>query len=164
MTPQDDRFSPSDRASMARALALAGQSIGVCDPNPRVGCVLVGDGWQAEGCTQAAGQAHAEVMALRAARAAGHDPRGATAYVTLEPCAHFGRTPPCCDALVEAGVARVVAALTDPNPLVAGQGIARLRAAGISAEVGLGADAAREMNIGFLSRMVRGRPWVRMKI
>lgn len=162
----DPRFTEADRAAMARALALAEQAIGLSDPNPRVGCVLVGPGgaWRTEGHTQPAGEAHAEVMALRAARAAGHDPRGATAYVTLEPCAHHGRTPPCCDALVAAGVARVVAALQDPNPLVAGQGLARLAAAGIAVDLGLGALAARELNLGFFSRMVRGRPWVRMKV
>jgi diaminohydroxyphosphoribosylaminopyrimidine deaminase/5-amino-6-(5-phosphoribosylamino)uracil reductase len=103
-------------------------------------------------------------MALRAAAAAGWDPRGATAYVTLEPCSHHGRTPPCCDALVAAGVARVVVALEDPNPLVAGQGVQRLRAAGIAVDVGLLADEAAELNIGFLHRMRSGRPWVRMKI
>ena len=143
--------------------------MGLCDPNPRVGCVLVtrdGATTLGAGHTQAAGGAHAEVMALRAAREAGHDPRGATAYVTLEPCSHHGRTPPCCDALIEAGIAKVVIAIEDPNPLVAGQGIARLRAAGIEVEV-VGGDwgaASRELNIGFFSRMIRGRPWVRMKI
>ena len=159
-----DSFSDTDRAAMRDALQLAQQAIGLSDPNPRVGCVLIGaQGQRAEGFTQAAGQAHAEVMALRAA-AAGWDPRGATAYVTLEPCSHHGRTPPCCDALVAAGVARVVVALQDPNPLVGGQGIARLRAAGIAVDVGLLADEAAELNIGFLHRMRTGRPWVRMKI
>jgi diaminohydroxyphosphoribosylaminopyrimidine deaminase/5-amino-6-(5-phosphoribosylamino)uracil reductase len=160
----DDRFSAQDRDAMAQALRLAELAVGLSEPNPRVGCVLVGEGWRAEGHTQAAGDAHAEVMALRAARAAGRDPRGATAYVSLEPCAHHGRTPPCCDALIEAGIARVVAAIADPNPLVGGQGLTRLAAAGIATDVGLGADAARELNLGFLSRIVRGRPWVRMKI
>jgi diaminohydroxyphosphoribosylaminopyrimidine deaminase/5-amino-6-(5-phosphoribosylamino)uracil reductase len=119
-----------------------------------------------EGHTQQAGGPHAEVVALGAARAAGHDPRGATAVVTLEPCSHHGRTPPCCDALIAAGVARVVVAIEDPNPLVAGQGIERLRAAGIAVDV-IGGDwgaASRELNIGFFSRMQRGRPWLRMKI
>jgi len=164
MAPIDDRFSSADHEAMAQALRLAELAVGLSEPNPRVGCVLVGNGWRAEGHTQAAGDAHAEVMALRAARAAGQDPRGATAYVSLEPCAHHGRTPPCCDALIEAGVARVVAAIADPNPLVAGQGLARLGAAGVAVEIGLMADAAREVNLGFLSRIVRARPWVRMKI
>jgi diaminohydroxyphosphoribosylaminopyrimidine deaminase/5-amino-6-(5-phosphoribosylamino)uracil reductase len=115
------------------------------------------------GHTQPAGQAHAEVQALRDAAARGNDVRGATVYVTLEPCSHHGRTPPCADALVQAGVARVVAATSDPNPLVAGQGLARLRAAGIDVACGLLEDEARELNIGFMSRMQRGKPWVRMK-
>ena len=138
------------------------------DPNPRVGCVLadLAGGVIAAGHTQAVGGPHAEIMAMRAARAAGHDVRGATAYVTLEPCSHHGRTPPCCDALIEAGIAKVVVAIEDPNPLVAGRGIARLRAAGIEVEVvgGEWGNASRELNIGFFSRMIRGRPWVRMKI
>lgn len=149
---------------MRQAVDIAHQAIGLSDPNPRVGCVLVGDGWQVMGHTQAAGSAHAEVMALRAAAAAGHDVRGATAYVSLEPCAHHGRTPPCCDALIAAGVGRVVAAIEDPFPQVSGQGIARLRAAGIPVDLGLLADESRELNIGFFSRIRRGRPWVRMKI
>jgi diaminohydroxyphosphoribosylaminopyrimidine deaminase/5-amino-6-(5-phosphoribosylamino)uracil reductase len=154
-------------APIAQALALAARAIGVSEPNPRVGCVIVsadGSRLLGEGHTQPAGQAHAEVMALRDAAARGHDVRGATAYVTLEPCAHHGRTGPCCDALVAAGIGRVVASLTDPNPLVAGQGFARLRAAGVAVEIGPGADEARELNLGFFSRMVRGQPWVRMKI
>jgi diaminohydroxyphosphoribosylaminopyrimidine deaminase / 5-amino-6-(5-phosphoribosylamino)uracil reductase len=147
---------------------LAQRAIGLSDPNPRVACrLLLADGRMFEGHTQAAGGPHAEVMALKAACAAGADLRGATACVTLEPCSHHGRTPPCCDALVEAQVARVVVALQDPNPLVGGQGIARLRAAGIQVDV-LPVDhplaqATRELNIGFLSRMVRGLPWVRLK-
>lgn len=158
-----------DRAHLQQALALAQRSIALSDPNPRVGCVIVGDGWTAEGFTQRAGGAHAEVAALQAARAAGHDPRGSTVYVTLEPCAHFGRTPPCCDALADAGVGRVVVAVGDPNPLVAGQGLARLRTAGVAVQMADEADAgvareARELNIGFFSRMQRRRPWVRMKV
>jgi diaminohydroxyphosphoribosylaminopyrimidine deaminase / 5-amino-6-(5-phosphoribosylamino)uracil reductase len=148
---------------------LAECAIGLSDPNPRVACRLItADGLTFEGHTQAAGGPHAEVMALRAARATGASLAGATALVTLEPCSHQGRTPPCCNALIEAGVGRVVVALPDPNPLVGGQGIARLRAAGIAVDL-LPADhplavASRELNIGFLSRMARGRPWVRMKI
>ncbi|MEW6695389.1 MAG: bifunctional diaminohydroxyphosphoribosylaminopyrimidine deaminase/5-amino-6-(5-phosphoribosylamino)uracil reductase RibD [Pseudomonadota bacterium] len=152
----------------AELAALAERAVGLSDPNPRVACRLVlPDGRAYDGHTQAAGQAHAEVMALRAAQAAGADVRGATAYVTLEPCSHHGRTPPCCDALVAAGVARVVVAAIDPNPRVSGQGVARLRAAGVAVDV-LPADhpaaqATRELNIGFWQRMRHGRPWVRMK-
>jgi diaminohydroxyphosphoribosylaminopyrimidine deaminase/5-amino-6-(5-phosphoribosylamino)uracil reductase len=150
-------------------LALAERAVGLTDPNPRVGCVIVSaDGATVlgQGHTQAAGGPHAEVMALRDAQARGADARGATVYVTLEPCAHHGRTPPCCDALVAAGVGRVEIALGDPNPLVNGQGTARIAAAGIAvghapAEI---ARRARELNIGFFARMERGRPWVRMKI
>ena len=157
MNPDDD--------FMRRALALAERARLVCPPNPAVGCVLVGAGGAVigEGHTQAVGQAHAEVMALRDAAARGHATAGATAYVTLEPCAHQGRTGPCCDALIAAGVRRVVASLQDPNPRVAGQGIERLRAAGVEVQVGPGAEAARELNLGFFSRMVRGTPWLRMK-
>jgi diaminohydroxyphosphoribosylaminopyrimidine deaminase/5-amino-6-(5-phosphoribosylamino)uracil reductase len=149
-----------------RALALATQARLLAPPNPAVGCVLVGAAGQiiGEGHTQATGHAHAEVMALRDAAARGHAVRGASAYVTLEPCAHQGRTGPCCDALIEAGVARVVASLVDPNPRVAGQGLARLRAAGVEVEVGPGEQAARELNLGFFSRMLRASPWVRMKL
>lgn len=150
---------------MRCALQWAEKGLFSTSPNPRVGCVIVKDGRIiGEGFTQPAGQAHAEVQALNDASAKGHDVRGATVYVTLEPCSHFGRTPPCCDALIRAGVARVVSAVEDPNPQVAGQGLARLKAAGIAVECGVLADAAREMNIGFFSRMQRGRPWVRMKV
>ena len=159
--------TPLDRQRLQEALRLAEQSIGLSDPNPRVGCVIgredgtvLGRGW-----TQEAGGPHAEVMALRDARQQDHDLGGATAWVSLEPCAHHGRTPPCCDALIEAGIGRMVVAATDPFPAVAGQGIARLRAAGIAVDL---ADddlraAAWELNIGFFSRVVRGRPWVRVK-
>jgi diaminohydroxyphosphoribosylaminopyrimidine deaminase/5-amino-6-(5-phosphoribosylamino)uracil reductase len=151
-----------------RSLTLAELAVGLSEPNPRVGCVIVapGAGVIGAGHTQRAGGPHAEVVALAAARAAGHDPRGATTYVTLEPCSHHGRTPPCCEALIEAGVAKVVVAVGDPNPLVAGRGIAHLRAAGIEVEVigGEWGAASRELNIGFFSRMKRGRPWVRMKV
>jgi len=154
-------------AALHQALALSEQSIGLSDPNPRVGCViLAADGrLLGAGHTQPAGEAHAEVMALRDAAARGHDVRGATAIVTLEPCSHHGRTPPCCDALIAAGIARAVIAVEDPNPLVAGQGLKRLRAAGIAVELADAAiaDAARELNIGFFSRMQRGRPFVRLK-
>lgn len=162
----DARWSPADRAHMDRALALAAQACGLTEPNPRVGCVITDAAGRelGSGHTQQAGGPHGEVMAMRMARAAGHDLRGATAYVTLEPCAHHGRTPPCADALIEAGLARVVAAITDPFPQVAGQGLARLAAAGIRVEVGLRAEAARALNIGFLSRVLRQRPWVRLKV
>ncbi|RZL08387.1 MAG: bifunctional diaminohydroxyphosphoribosylaminopyrimidine deaminase/5-amino-6-(5-phosphoribosylamino)uracil reductase RibD, partial [Rubrivivax sp.] len=145
-------------------------SIALSDPNPRVGCVIVSAEGQVlgEGHTQQAGGPHAEVMALRDAEARGLSVVGATAHVTLEPCAHHGRTPPCADALVGAGLARVVVALVDPNPLVGGQGVARLRSAGVEVEVlpptHPAAIAASELNIGFLSRMVRQRPWVRLKV
>ena len=155
----------NDIEGMQLALQQAELSLFITSPNPRVGCVIVKEGKVlAQGHTQPAGQAHAEVVALRDAAARGVDVRGATVYVTLEPCSHHGRTPPCTDALIQSGVARVVAAIEDPNPLVAGQGLARLSAAGIITEVGVLADQAREMNIGFFSRMQRRRPWVRMKI
>jgi diaminohydroxyphosphoribosylaminopyrimidine deaminase/5-amino-6-(5-phosphoribosylamino)uracil reductase len=160
----------SDDLFLAQAVALAREAIGLTEPNPRVGCVLVSASGEVlgQGHTQQAGGAHAEVMALRDAQARGHSVAGATAYVTLEPCSHHGRTPPCADALVREGVARVVVAALDPNPLVGGQGIARLRAGGVQVDV-IGADhpsavAARELNIGFLSRMVRKMPWVRLKM
>lgn len=163
--PADEAWSAQDRAAMAEALQAARLALVKSPPNPAVGCVLVWpDGRRLAGHTQQAGGPHAEAAALQEARTRQWDPAGATAYVTLEPCAHHGRTPPCADALVRAHVARVVVALEDPNPLVGGQGIARLRAAGIPVDVGLMAAAAREMNLGFLSRMVRRRPWVRMKV
>ncbi|HEY8024584.1 MAG TPA: bifunctional diaminohydroxyphosphoribosylaminopyrimidine deaminase/5-amino-6-(5-phosphoribosylamino)uracil reductase RibD [Burkholderiaceae bacterium] len=153
-----------DQQYMLLALEWAARGMFNTTPNPRVGCVIVKDGQViGAGHTQPPGQAHAEVQALRDAAAHGLDVRGATVYVTLEPCSHFGRTPPCADALVHAGVARVVAAIGDPNPLVAGQGFARLRAAGIETSCGVLEEEAREINIGFFSRMQRGKPWVRMK-
>lgn len=160
---------PAPPDPMQHALSLAEGAVGLSEPNPRVGCVIVSaDGARllGQGHTQAAGSAHAEVMALRDAQARGESTQGATAHVTLEPCSHHGRTPPCCDALVAAGLARVVVAVGDPNPVVNGAGIARLRAAGILVEMGspLQAAASRELNIGFFSRMQRQRPWVRMKI
>ncbi len=147
---------------MAEALRLADCGAYTTRPNPRVGCVIARDGAVVgRGWHQRAGGPHAEVFALREA---GERARGATAYVTLEPCAHHGRTPPCADALIAAGVARVVAAVEDPFPQVAGAGLERLRAAGIAVDVGLLADDARELNRGFFSRIERGRPWVRVKL
>ena len=159
-------ISDLDRTLMDQALALARQALWLTSPNPRVGCVIArADGEVlGTGHTQRAGQAHAEIMALRDAQSRGHDVRGATAYVTLEPCSHQGRTGPCCDALVLAGLARVVVALQDPNPLVSGQGLQRLRAAGMQVDVGLGEAASRDLNPGFIKRMTTGLPWVRMKI
>ncbi len=154
-------FSAVDHGMMARALQLAERGLWTTSPNPRVGCVLVRDGKVVgEGWHEKAGEPHAEVHALRVA---GELARGATAYVTLEPCSHHGRTPPCAEALVAAGVSRIVAAMSDPNPLVAGQGLAMLRAAGIETASGLLESEARELNIGFVSRMTRGRPWLRLK-
>jgi diaminohydroxyphosphoribosylaminopyrimidine deaminase/5-amino-6-(5-phosphoribosylamino)uracil reductase len=155
-------FTAVDHGMMARALQLAERGLWTTSPNPRVGCVLikdneiVGEGWH-----EKAGEPHAEVHALRAA---GDRARGATAYVTLEPCSHHGRTPPCAEALIAAGVSRVVAAMFDPNPLVAGKGLALLQAAGIETASGLLENEARELNIGFVSRMTRGRPWLRLKV
>ena len=154
----DFKFAPSDSTSNSAS------------PNPRVACTIIPAEGQAtaHGQTQRAGGAHAEVMALRDAAAQGLSVKGATAYVTLEPCSHHGRTPPCCDALIEAGIAKVVVAVLDPNPLVSGRGVARMRAAGIEVEV-LPTDspeaiACRELNIGFFSRMLRKTPWLRLKI
>jgi diaminohydroxyphosphoribosylaminopyrimidine deaminase/5-amino-6-(5-phosphoribosylamino)uracil reductase len=159
-------FSAQDTLHMTSALALAREALFLTSPNPRVGCVIVGaDGTVlGSGHTQRAGEAHAEVMALRDAQTKNNDVKGATAYVTLEPCSHQGRTGPCCDALIHAGLARVVVAIEDPNPQVAGQGIARLRAAGIKVDVGLLDEEAHELNIGFFKRMAHGTPWVRMKV
>lgn len=157
---------PETNTFMQQALALAAQSLLLTSPNPRVGCVVTTPDGQllGQGATQRAGEAHAEVMALRDAAARGHSVVGATAYVTLEPCSHQGRTGPCCDALIAAGIRRVVAAIGDPNPLVTGNGFARLRAAGIAVEIGPGDAESRELNIGFFSRMLRQTPWVRMKL
>ena len=159
----------ADLAGLRRALQLAEGAIGLSEPNPRVGCVMhTAHGELAgEGHTQQAGGPHAEVMALRDAASRGASVRGGTAWVSLEPCAHHGRTPPCADALVAAGLARVVMATTDPFPQVAGQGINRLRAAGIQvdlAEPGPVTQEAHALNIGFFSRILRGRPWVRLKV
>jgi diaminohydroxyphosphoribosylaminopyrimidine deaminase/5-amino-6-(5-phosphoribosylamino)uracil reductase len=155
-------FTPDDHRHMAYALELAARGLYTTTPNPRVGCVIVKDGQVVgEGWHEKAGAAHAEAIALEHAR---KQAAGATVYVTLEPCAHHGRTPPCADALLKAKPARVVAAMQDPNPLTAGRGFEQLRAAGITVDVGLMDTEARELNIGFVSRMTRGRPWVRMKV
>lgn len=160
------RMGPGRADPMDLALKLAESSQYLTSPNPRVGCVLVNPHGSiiGQGATQAAGKAHAEIVALADAAANGYSTLGATAYVTLEPCSHHGRTGPCCDALIAAGIGRVVACIADPNPLVSGQGFARLRAAGIDVTVGGGSEAARALNIGFFSRMIRKTPWVRMKI
>ena len=162
-------LSAQDHTRLLRAIALAESAIGLCEPNPRVGCVLhdaAGD-LAGEGFTQQAGGPHAEVMAMRQAAASGRSLAGGTAWVSLEPCAHHGRTPPCADALVTAGLARVVVATADPFAQVAGRGMARLRAAGLTvdlAEDGATTRAARELNIGFFSRVLRQRPWLRLKV
>jgi len=154
-------FSAEDHRHMASAMRLAERGLFTTTPNPRVGCVIVNDGVVVgEGWHEKAGGPHAEVHALRAAGARAN---GATAYVTLEPCSHHGRTPPCANTLIDAGVARVVAAMRDPNPQVAGQGLELLTLAGIEVQVGLLESEARELNIGFISRMTRGRPWLRLK-
>ena len=152
------------------ALSHARKAEFLSNPNPRVGCVIVGPSGDllGQGHTQAAGGPHAEIMALRDAATHGREVHGATAYVTLEPCSHQGRTGPCCDALVAAGIKKVVACIADPNPKVSGQGFERLRAAGVEVEL-LPVDdplavASRELNIGFFSRMVRKTPWVRLKM
>jgi len=155
---------------LEQALALATQSLNITSPNPRVGCVITNSAGLllGQGLTQRAGGPHAEIMALQDAQTKGYSVKGATAYVTLEPCAHHGRTGPCCDALIAAGLQKVVATNLDPNPLVAGQGFARLRAAGVDLDVLPPehplAIASRELNIGFFSRMIRKTPWVRMKL
>lgn len=155
-------FSADDHRFMARALQLAERGLWTTRPNPRVGCVIVRDGEiVGEGAHLRAGEPHAEVHAIAAA---GERVRGATAYVTLEPCSHHGRTPPCADALIAAGVARVVAAMQDPNPRVAGEGLQRLREAGIDTAAGLLAAEAEALNPGFVRRMRDGRPYVRCKL
>ncbi|GGO73713.1 bifunctional diaminohydroxyphosphoribosylaminopyrimidine deaminase/5-amino-6-(5-phosphoribosylamino)uracil reductase RibD [Bowmanella pacifica] len=156
-------FSQVDHQWMARALQLAARGRFTTSPNPNVGCVIVsasgemvGEGWHEQ-----AGGPHAEVFALRQA---GANARGATAYVTLEPCSHHGKTPPCAEGLIQAGVARVVAAMQDPNPLVAGHGLQKLRDAGIEVQVGLLQGQASALNRGFIQRMSQGRPWVTLKL
>jgi diaminohydroxyphosphoribosylaminopyrimidine deaminase/5-amino-6-(5-phosphoribosylamino)uracil reductase len=154
--------SDADREFMARALALAERGLYTATPNPRVGCVIVKDGAiVGAGWHEAAGRPHAEVNALAEAGAAA---QGATLYVTLEPCSHQGRTPPCADAVIRAGIARVVAAMQDPNPIVSGSGFGRLHGKGVEVAQGLMQEEARELNIGYVSRMAHGRPWMRMKI
>jgi len=160
--PDPNMFNPDDQRHMARALELAALGLYTTTPNPRVGCVIVrdglvvGEGWHAK-----AGELHAEPLALQVA---GDRAAGATVYVTMEPCAHYGRTPPCVAALIAAKPARVVAAMQDPNSQTAGQGFAKLRAAGIRVDVGLMEAGAHALNIGFFSRMTRGTPWVRLKV
>lgn len=155
-------FAAADYAFMSRALQLAEKGLYSTAPNPRVGCVItrgaqiIGSGWH-----QRAGQPHAEVIALQTA---GEAARGAVAYVTLEPCSHFGRTPPCAHALIDAGIARVIMAMQDPNPLVSGRGCALLERRGIAVESGLLQAEAQTLNIGFISRMIHKKPWVRLKI
>ncbi len=157
--------TPADAEFMARALQLAAKGLYTTGVNPHVGCVLVkdnqiiGEGWH-----ERAGEAHAEVMALRDAERRDNPTRGATAYVTLEPCSHHGKTPPCAEALIQAGVCRVVAAMEDPNPLVAGKGFALLQAAGIAVAAPLMAAEAEALNVGFVKRMRTGLPWVRLKM
>ena len=158
-------YSAVDHEMMAEALAQAQKALYLSNPNPRVGCVIVKDGKIiGRGFTQAVGKAHAEVQALADAKASGNDVAGSTIYVTLEPCSHTGRTPPCVDALLAASPAKVIVAMSDPNPLVAGRGIEKLRAAGIEVQCGLLEAEAQALNRGFISRMTRGLPWVRMKI
>ena len=158
-------YSAVDHQFMSEALAEARKALYLSNPNPRVGCVIVKNGQViGRGFTQKVGSAHAEVQALADAKALGNDPAGSTVYVTLEPCNHTGRTPPCVDALLAAKPAVVFVAMSDPNPLVAGKGLERLQAAGISVHCGLMESEARALNPGFISRMTRGLPWVRMKI
>jgi diaminohydroxyphosphoribosylaminopyrimidine deaminase/5-amino-6-(5-phosphoribosylamino)uracil reductase len=158
-------FSSADHHYMALALQLAKKGRYTTTPNPCVGCVIVKDQQIiGQGYHVKAGTPHAEVHAITAAQSAGHQLQGATAYVTLEPCSHTGKTPPCCQALINAKIARVVVAMTDPNPLVAGQGIAQLQQAGITVDVGLLANAAEKLNRGFLKRMRSSMPWVTVKL
>ncbi len=158
-------YTAVDHQFMSEALAQAQNALYLPNPNPRVGCVIVKEGKViGRGFTQRVGGAHAEVQALADARARGFDPAGSTIYVTLEPCSHTGKTPPCVDALIAAKPILVIVAMSDPNPLVDGQGLERLKAAGIDVRCGLLEPEARALNLGFISRMTRGLPWVRMKI
>jgi diaminohydroxyphosphoribosylaminopyrimidine deaminase/5-amino-6-(5-phosphoribosylamino)uracil reductase len=155
-------FSANDHKLMARALQLAKHGIATTQPNPRVGCVIVKEGKIiAEGWHEKAGSAHAEIMALQQA---GDQARGATAFITLEPCSHHGKTPPCTDELIASGISEVVAAMQDPNPLVAGQGMQKLSHSGIKVRIGLLQEQAEKLNRGFISRMTRGRPWMTVKL
>jgi diaminohydroxyphosphoribosylaminopyrimidine deaminase/5-amino-6-(5-phosphoribosylamino)uracil reductase len=157
-----EEITAQDRTHLLRALDLAARGLYTTDPNPRVGCVITtGDRVLGEGWHVRAGEGHAEVIALQAA---GSQARGATVYLSLEPCSHTGRTPPCADALIAAGVARVVCCTRDPNPKVAGRGIERLQQAGIAVQVGALADEARRLNVGFFSRHEHGRPYLRLKL
>ena len=167
--PLDNLYMPlteSDIHWMSLALTWAEKAMYITTPNPRVGCVIVNTQGVLLGAghTQIAGQAHAEIMALRDAKQQGHDVAGSTAYVTLEPCSHQGHTGPCCDALIQAGLARVVVAVQDPNPQVSGNGIARLRQAEIQVDVGVLESKARSLNLGFFKRMIQGTPWIRLKV
>lgn len=158
-------FSASDETFMRRALELAAMAMNHATPNPRVGCVLARDGAIiGEGFTQRPGEPHAEAHAMKNARAKGVSLEGATAYVTFEPCNHVGKTPPCTEALIGAGLQRVVTAMEDPNPMVSGTGHTRLRDAGVDVRVGLLSHEALELNIGFVKRMTTGLPWVRCKV
>jgi len=170
MTPPLDNLgmppTESDIHWMSLALTWAEKALYITTPNPRVGCVIVSAQGVLLGAghTQPAGQAHAEIMALEDAKQQGHAVAGATAYVTLEPCSHQGHTGPCCNALIQAGLARVVVAVQDPNPQVSGNGIARLRQAGIQVDLGVLEDKARSLNLGFFKRMTQGDPWMRLKV
>lgn len=155
-------YRPEDEGFMRQALALAERGLFTTTPNPRVGCVLVKDGVVVgEGWHERAGLPHAETLALQQAGA--HKAHGATAYLTLEPCSHFGRTPPCAEALIKAGIRQVIVAMQDPNPKVSGKGLQMLRDAGIDVRCGLLAEEASALNVGFLKRMTQGLPWVRVK-
>lgn len=161
----ENRVSEKDIYWMRQAIAESRKGIFIAPPNPAVGCVIVRDSCEiARGYTHAPGSAHAEIDAINNAAKNGASVEGATVYVSLEPCSHYGRTPPCALRLIKEKVGRVVAAITDPNPAVAGRGLRMLKDAGIEVESGVCADEAREANIGFLTRMERGTPWVRMKV
>jgi diaminohydroxyphosphoribosylaminopyrimidine deaminase/5-amino-6-(5-phosphoribosylamino)uracil reductase len=161
----DPMYTAVDHQWMAEALAEAHKALYLANPNPRVGCVIVKDGQViGRGFTQQVGGPHAEIQALADAKQRGFDPTGSTIYVTLEPCNHTGRTPPCVDALLTAKPAKVIVAMVDPNPLVAGKGLERLKAAGVEVQCGLMETEAQILNCGFVSRMTRGLPWVRLKI